>query len=261
MITRSKFIKLKKITKYFRIASELRSLRDILISDGNPDLTVLSSYTSFLKESEETLYTGELSDIIELKDKRIQLEKVHFLYHRIRTGFGYPDNETEFRKSSGDGSFPKLPKTELVVVLENIRSAHNTGSIIRSCECFGVKELILCGITPGIENDSVRKTSKGSESNLKISRFDHISGAIEYLREHSYMITGAETGKNSVDLRDFEPDKKIAVIFGNEELGLSSEAVGLCDRIISVEMRGAKNSLNVANCASIFIYDITKKIS
>lgn len=261
MISRSKFSKLKRITKYFRIASELKSLRDSLIANEVPDIAALSSYTSFLTDGEQTEYTDKLTEILESKDKRVQLERTHFLYHRIRDDFGYPDNETGFVKSSGDSSIPRLPGTELVVILENVRSAHNAGSIIRSCECFGVKELILCGITPGTDHEGVKKTSKGTEKDLKIIRFTSVSEAAAYLREQNYEIIGAETGDGSVDLRDFDPEKKTAVIFGNEELGLTSEAVGLCDRMASVEMRGKKNSLNVANCASIFIYHITGKIS
>jgi tRNA G18 (ribose-2'-O)-methylase SpoU len=261
MISSSKFCKLRKITKYFRIASELKSLRDALIANEIADLTVLSYYSGFLKDSGEKQFTDELTEITELKDKRILLEKIHFLYHRIRDNFDYPDNEAEFVKSSSDSKTRKFPETDLIVVLENIRSAHNAGSIIRSCECFGVKELILCGITPGTDHEGVKKTSKGTEKDLKIIRFTSASEAAAYLREQNYEIIGAETGDGSVDLRDFDPEKKTAVIFGNEELGLTSEAVGLCDRMASVEMRGKKNSLNVANCASIFIYDITNKIS
>ena len=239
----------------------MKSARDDLITDKAPDLTALSGYNIYLSESGETEYMYELTEITGLKERRILLEKIHFLYHRIRDDFGYPDNEAGFVISSQDSKIPKLPQTELVVILENLRSAHNTGSILRSCECFGVKEIIICGITPGSDNERVKKTAKGTETNIKITRFDSISEAVIYLRTQKYEIIGAETGGGSVDLKDFHPEKKTAVIFGNEELGLTSEAADLCDCIVSIEMRGTKNSLNVANCASIFIYDFTKKIS
>lgn len=261
MISRSKFNKLKKITKYFRIASELKSVRDCLVLNETPDMSVLYEYTAYLCESGESEFTDELAQIALLKDRRILLEKIHFLYHRIRDHFGYSDNETGFNKSSQDSRLSKLPQTELVVILENLRSAHNTGSIIRSCECFGVKELIFCGITPGPDNERVKKTAKGTEANIKIARFNTISEAVTYLRTQNYEIIGAETGKGSVNLKDYQPEKRTAIIFGNEELGLTSEAAGLCDCMVSIEMRGKKNSLNVANCASIFIYDFTGKIS
>ena len=261
MISRSKFIKLKKITRYFKIASELKSVRDSIILNETPDLTVIIEYTAYLIESGESDFTDELAQIAVLKDRRILLEKIHFLYHRIRDSFGYSDNETGFIKSSKDSQIPRLPLTELVVVLENIRSAHNTGSIIRSCECFGVKELVLCGITPGSDNERVKKTAKGTESILATSRLNTISDAVSYLKKRDYKIIGAETGEGSIDLKNFNPEKRTAIIFGNEELGLTSEAADLCDHIVSIEMRGVKNSLNVANCASIFIYDLTGKIS
>lgn len=261
MLSRSKFNKLKKITKYFRIASELKASRDVLIGGELPDITALTVYASYLEDSGETLFTDELKKITELKNKIILLEKTHLLYHMIREYFGYPDNETGFVKSSYDKKVPKLPKTDMVVILENVRSAHNTGSIIRSCECFGVKEIILCGITPGRENERVKKTAKGTEADIKIIRYNSISEAVKYLRTHEYEIIGAETGEGSLDLKHLRPKKKTAVIFGNEEIGLTFEAAALCDQIISIEMRGMKNSLNVANCASIFIYDITGKIS
>jgi tRNA G18 (ribose-2'-O)-methylase SpoU len=257
MISPSKFSGLKKITKYFQIAQELKKLRDEFLLSGSSDTGILRKFRHYLESDTDAQYITELDDIIQETDKRTKLEKIHFLYLKIKDDFGYPVSETEFVKSSGDSDSERLPRTELVVILENLRSAFNAGSIIRSCECFGVKEVILCGMTPGPENLKTLKTAKGTESNVKITRSSSIELSIAELKENGYRIAGAETGNGSTDIRDYNHRTKTAIIFGNEEIGLTQRTVSLCDDIVSIEMRGRKNSLNVASAAAIFLFEFT----
>jgi tRNA(Leu) C34 or U34 (ribose-2'-O)-methylase TrmL len=259
MISRSKFIKLKKITKYFRLADELRSVRDLILSGKQAEKESLRSYADYLKGSGETDFISELDDVLAETDFSRLTEKTHFLYHRIKESFGYADPEKRLIISDSDSETPKMPKTDIVVILENIRSAFNAGSVIRTCECFGVKELYLAGITPGADNPKTRKTSKSSENNLKIIRTDSIKDTISELKRSGYRIAGAETAVNSTDISDYKPAGKSAIVFGNEELGITADTLKLCDDIVSIRMRGIKNSLNVANAAAVFVYEFTRK--
>ena len=258
MISPSKFIKLRKITKYFKIAEELKFLRDGYLTSGSIDLSNLEVFRKYLSFEPEALYINEIVEIIEEPDPKISFERIHFLYHRIKDDFGYPVPESEFVKSSKDSQENLQPKTDLVIILENLRSAFNVGSIIRSCECFGVKELILFGMTPGTENDRTVKTAKGTEKNVLITCTAEIRTLISVLREKGYLILGAETGSGSSDLRDIVIPERTAIIFGNEEIGITQETLGLCDKMISIKMRGIKNSLNVSNAVSIFLYEYSK---
>ncbi len=258
MITPSKFSRLRKITKYFKIAEELKSLRDSYLISRSFDLECIKEYRRYLAAEPDAEYIEELDEILSESDNRKMFEKIHFLYHLIKEEFGYPDPESRFIISSGDSCEKNMPKTGLVIILENLRSAFNVGSIIRSCECFGAKELIMSGITPGTENARTIKTAKGTENYLKIIRTSDITKTVNELRNCGYMIYGAETGTGSTDLRDLKMPEKTAVIFGNEEIGITEEILKLCDRIVSIEMRGMKNSLNVSNAVSIFLYEYSK---
>jgi len=258
MITPSKFSRLRKITKYFKIAEELKRLRDSYLISGSFDLEDIKDFRRYLAAEPDAEYIKELDGILEEPDKRRVFEKIHFLYHLIKEDFGYPEPESKFIISSGDSCKKIMYKTALVIILENLRSAFNTGSIIRSCECFGAKELIISGITPGTENAKTIKTAKGTENNVNIIRTSDIAVTVNELRNCGYVIYGAETGTGSTDLREMKMPEKTAVIFGNEEIGITEETLKLCDKIVSIEMRGLKNSLNVSNAVSIFLYEYSK---
>ncbi len=259
MLSRAKFIKLKEITRYFRIADELQRLRDCLLNRKTFDQNILEKYCLYLRDFNGQLFIEELSDVLNEKKIRIKAEKAHFLYHKIKDHFGFPVPASKFIKSSNDSEQPRSEKTELVIILENLRSAHNVGSIIRSCECFGVKKLMLTGITPGPEKPGVIKTAMGSEKKVMISVTEKTADAVKDLKESGYMIIAAETGYGSKDIENYSFVPKTAIIFGNEEIGICSDTLKLCDDFLSIAMRGTKNSLNVSNCASVFIYEYVRK--
>lgn len=258
MITFSKFASLKKITKYFHVAEELHRMREILAEGKDTDIRILEQMLSYLVMSGENEFVQNIKEILNEKDIRKKFESTHFLYHSIKEYFGYPDPEGKFVGTTGDRYNGKYLKNSLVVVLENIRSAFNTGSIIRSCECFGVGKLILAGITPGVENPKVLKTAKGTEDHVTIERTRELTETISDLKSRGYIIAGAETGKGSIGITDFIMPEKTAFVFGNEEIGITSDTLKLCDYIVSIKMAGMKNSLNVASAASVFIYEYSK---
>ncbi|MFO7811143.1 MAG: TrmH family RNA methyltransferase [Candidatus Delongbacteria bacterium] len=258
MLSRSKFNKLKDVTRYFKIADELSRIRQELIRGITPDMENIRNYLKFLKESDGK-YKEEIEHIVLETDHRIKLELTHFLYHTIKEDMGYPEPESRFIKMSADVDNVQKNTCELVIILENLRSAHNVGSVIRSCECFGIKQLILCGITPGTDNPKISKTAKGAEKYVDIISHKNVRSVFDSSVLEGYSLIGAETGPGSDDLSCFSFDTKTAIVLGNEEIGLTKETLGLCQNIVSVKMRGTKNSLNIANCASVLMYDYRVK--
>lgn len=258
MISFPKFTRLKAVTRYFRLAEELESLRNSMAEGGSPDISGIEVYFDYLTRSGETLFMKEISSLVSEKDRRLLFEKVHFLFHSIKDHFGYPVAESRFISSFGDGPVRNAVKGRAVVILENIRSAFNTGAIIRACDCFGAKELILAGLTPGTDNPKVTKTSKGAEASVIINRSEDISKTVSYLRNDGYIIAGAETGSGSADLRSFIMPERTAFIFGNEEIGITAGTLKMCDYIVSVRMYGVKNSMNAAGAVSVFLYEYSK---
>ncbi|MCK5761047.1 MAG: hypothetical protein KAH33_07115 [Candidatus Delongbacteria bacterium] len=260
-MSKKKFLSLKPTTQIFKICNELELQRDNLIASKDVDLSILQQFSEYLLDSQRNDIAVKFNDIISEKDKRFQLEKIHFLYHELREEAGYPVSEKQFIKSSKDKeSSEKKEKSELVIILENLRSAFNVGSIIRSSECFGIKEIITTGITPQATDNKVIKTAKDTEKNVKFSFAEDISEVIKELKDLGYIIIGAETGEGSISLSEHNFQRKTAVIFGNEEIGLTQKVIELCDKIVEIDMKGLKNSLNVSNAVSIFLFEYGRQM-
>lgn len=146
----------------------------------------------------------------------------------------------------------------MIAVLDNLRSALNVGSILRSCDAFGIKEVYFCGITPGPENPKVIKTALGAEKTISSREFTTTKEAINHLRAHSYHIVGLEINKKSVDIREFKTSGKIALIVGNEISGVSEDIQASCDFLVKIPMKGTKESLNVAVAFGIAGFLLTR---
>lgn len=160
----------------------------------------------------------------------------------------------------------------IVLILLDVRSAHNVGSIIRSAECFGIQEIFCVGVTPYpiSENDSrlphvalrthnkITKTSLGAEKNITIEHADSIKQVITELRQQGYYICALEQHSSSKKLGAWKPPTKTAIIVGNEPLGIPQDAIELTDTCIEIEQFGAKESLNVSVAAGIALYELTK---
>ena len=261
MMSKKKFLSLKPTTQIFKICNELELQRNILLSGQEIDISSLQQFSEYLLDSQRNDIAVKLNGIISEKDRRSLLENIHFLYHELREEAGYPVSEKQFIKSSRDKeSSEKQEKSQLIIILENLRSAFNVGSIIRSAECFGSKEIITTGITPQITDNKVIKTAKGTDKNVKFSFVEDISEIIKELRNQDYTIIGAETGEGSIRLPNHKFKSKTAVVFGNEEIGLTQKAVDLCDIIVEIDMKGLKNSLNVSNAVSIFLFEYGRQM-
>lgn len=143
----------------------------------------------------------------------------------------------------------------MIIILDNIRSAYNVGSIIRSAEAFGVKEIFFCGITPDPNNPKVKKTSLGAEKYIKTCCEPDIISVIENLRKTGYKIFGLETDPDSISINKLKKvPPKLVVVLGNEISGISDSVLELCHKVISIPMDGKKESLNVSIAASIALF-------
>jgi 23S rRNA (guanosine2251-2'-O)-methyltransferase len=149
---------------------------------------------------------------------------------------------------------------EIHIVLDNIRSAFNVGSIFRSADGAGsVKKIYLCGITTEIDNPKLDKTALGATDMIPSDHYDTTDEAIEELKEMGIPIYAVELTDDALDFQKIEYPSKVALLFGHEKRGVADDLLDKVDKKIYIPMRGLKESLNVANCASIILYEITRE--
>ena len=158
--------------------------------------------------------------------------------------------------------FKNSLKTPIKVLLDNIRSAHNVGSIFRSCDAFLIDEIILCGITAKPPNKEIRKTALGSTISVKWSYFENIKDAILKLKQEKYQIISVEQADKSTDLKNFkiQSEKKYAIIFGNEINGVNQKVIDMSDDVVEIPQFGTKHSFNGSVSVGIVIWDFFTKI-
>lgn len=150
--------------------------------------------------------------------------------------------------------FKNAPKIPLIVVLDNIRSLSNIGSVFRTADAFLVEAVWLCGITAKPPHREIHKTALGSTESVEWKYFESTKEAVMELRKQGYKITGIEQTDKSLLLTEFKPESKTAIIFGNEVEGVENEIIELCDVCVEIPQHGTKHSLNVSVCAGIVIW-------
>lgn len=162
-------------------------------------------------------------------------------------------------------------KTEIIVICHDIRSVHNIGSILRTADGFGVREVIVTGISPypEVENDSrlphvklklteqIHKTALGAEKTVKVRYHQKLEDAVNYCKAQGCQIVALEQSRQSILLNKFKPgNKKIALVLGPEVTGLSEQELELVDAEIEIPMFGKKESFNVSVAAGIALYQL-----
>lgn len=146
----------------------------------------------------------------------------------------------------------------MIVVLDNLRSALNVGSIIRTCDAFGISEIYFCGITPGTDSPKVQKTSLGAEKTIKSTYFPTTKEAVLALKNNGKVIVGLETGPTAINITTFETSKNLALVVGNEVNGIAPEVQNECDILLEIPMLGVKESLNVSVAFGIAAFWLQK---
>ena len=159
--------------------------------------------------------------------------------------------------------FKKSKKIPITILLENIRSAHNIGSVFRTADSFLINEIILCGISAQPPNKDIRKTALGSSESVEWKYEKNIEAAIQKLKDEGNKIISIEQTTNSISLENFKPSKnsKYAIIFGNEVNGIEQRTIDLSDMAIEIPQYGTKHSLNISVAAGIIIWNIFSKIN
>ncbi len=156
----------------------------------------------------------------------------------------------------------KTEKLPLVVVLDNIRSCNNIGSVFRTSDALLIEKVYLCGITATPPNAEIHKTALDAEKTVAWEYFEKTEDAVLRLQQNGYKVYALEQVENSILLPDFQPviGEKIAIILGNEVKGVQQSVVNLCDGSIEIPQFGTKHSFNVSVSAGIVLWDIFQKL-
>lgn len=156
--------------------------------------------------------------------------------------------------------FKHSPKTTVIAVLENVRSAYNVGSLFRTADAFLLEAIYITGYTAKPPHKEIRKTALGAEDSVNWQYFPNASEAITQLKLMGYKVYAVEQVVNSLALQetDFRKDDKIAVIFGNEVGGVEQETILQCDGCIEIPQLGMKHSLNIATAAGVVLWEIVR---
>ena len=169
----------------------------------------------------------------------------------------------EMKRLSID-EFKEAPKLPLVVVLDDVRSLYNVGSVFRSCDAFRVEAVYLCGITACPPNAEIHKTALGGEDSVEWKYFEQAEEAVRVLQKDGYFVYSIEQVEGSTQLqdlnfvRDSQNGGRYAVVFGNEVKGVKQTVVDLSDGCLEIPQFGTKHSLNVSVAAGIVVWEFAK---
>jgi tRNA G18 (ribose-2'-O)-methylase SpoU len=158
--------------------------------------------------------------------------------------------------------FRSSEKSPFVIILDNVRSQSNVGSIFRTADAFLIEKIFLCGITATPPHRDIQKTALGATESVVWKYYPTAVEAVNELRKEKYQIIGVEQVKGSVFLQDFilEKEKKFALVFGHEIYGVEQEVINLCDRCIEIPQFGTKHSFNIAVSAGIVLWELNRKL-
>jgi len=158
-------------------------------------------------------------------------------------------------------AYQQTLKVDLVVILDNIRSAMNVGSIFRTCDAMAIHSLLLCGITAIPPNREITKTAIGATDSVGWQYYKDTKEAILQLKNDGYTVIAIEQTNESVELMDFKPNnRKLAIVLGNEVNGVDQGILHLMDGAIEIKQYGTKHSLNVSVCGGIVIHHLSELI-
>ena len=169
------------------------------------------------------------------------------------------NNELE-RKTVAD--FKSAAKTPVILILDDIRSLHNIGSVFRTADAFLIEKIYLCGITATPPHKEIQKTALGATETVAWEYQKEVGTAIEKLQHEGWKIYAVEQVEGATFLNSFHPqsNERYALIFGNEVYGVSQKAIEQCEGCIEIPQFGTKHSLNIAVSTGIVVWDIFQKM-
>ncbi len=156
--------------------------------------------------------------------------------------------------------FKQAEKNPVIVVMDNIRSMHNVGSVFRTADAFLIEAIFLCGYTPQPPHRDIHKTALGATETVDWIYFDQTATSVIKLKESGYKVYAVEQTEGSIKLDQFNWNKKdkIALVFGNEVEGVSNDVLKLCDGYIEIPQHGMKHSLNISIAAGIVLWELVR---
>ena len=168
---------------------------------------------------------------------------------------------TELNRLTVD-EFKQANKLPLAVILDEVRSLHNIGSVFRTSDAFLVERIYLCGITATPPHPEMHKTALGAEDTVDWKYVKHTLEAVEELHNEGYTVLAIEQveGSTMLDELELEPDKKYAIVMGNEVKGVQQEVIDACDGCIEIPQYGTKHSLNVSVTTGIVLCEFANKL-
>lgn len=158
--------------------------------------------------------------------------------------------------------FKEAQKTPLIIILDNIRSLNNIGSVFRTADAFLIQKIYLCGITATPPHKDIQKTALGATDTVEWEYQKDTLQVVNDLKSKSVKILSIEQAEDAAMLQDFtpEPDQTYAIIFGNEVKGVQQEVVSASDQVIEIPQYGSKHSLNISVSAGVVVWDLFAKI-
>jgi 23S rRNA (guanosine2251-2'-O)-methyltransferase len=153
-------------------------------------------------------------------------------------------------------------KSPYVVVLDNVRSQSNVGSVFRTADAFLIEKILLCGITSTPPHRDIRKTALGATESVPWKYYKETTEAVNDLKNEGYIIIGIEQVEGSSELQNFKPGngRKYALVFGHEINGVAQEVINMCDQCLVIPQLGTKHSFNIAVSAGIVLWELNKKL-
>ena len=157
-------------------------------------------------------------------------------------------------------TFKQSEKLPLVMVLDNVRSLHNVGSVLRTADAFRIEAVYMCGITATPPSAEIHKTALGAEDSVNWQYFEDTMQAVDKLKNEGYTVLAVEQVEGSLKLGNFafEPQKKYALIMGNEGKGVRQDVVDACHQALEIPQYGTKHSMNVSVTAGIVMWEVER---
>jgi tRNA G18 (ribose-2'-O)-methylase SpoU len=151
-------------------------------------------------------------------------------------------------------------KQPVILVLDNIRSLHNVGSVFRTADAFRIEEIFLCGVTGTPPNRELEQTALGATSSVKWRAFHSTNEAVSHLKKNNYTVYAVEQARDSTPLQHFKTNgNRIAFVFGNEVYGVDQEVVNGCDGVIEIPQAGTKHSHNISVSVGIVLWELFRE--
>jgi len=158
--------------------------------------------------------------------------------------------------------FKKASKLSLVLVLDNVRSMNNIGSVFRTADAFLLEGIYLCGVTAQPPHREIQKTALGATETVNWKHFETTIDAVNSLKAEGYKVYAVEQADQSIMLDKFTPaEGKIALVFGNEVNGVDQAVIDICDACVEIPQFGTKHSLNISVSVGIVVWEVAKAVS